>query len=68
MVWLAFNAGYYIMIIELVNGSSAAVTGDVQDSDNGYLAYFSLYLAGLVAFRVTFAAAHILKWKCRYSL
>ena len=67
LIWLAANMGYYIMIVELVNGSSGGEVGDVRDSDSGYLTYFSLYLAGLVLFRVTFAVIYILKWKCRYN-
>ena len=65
LFWLAANAGYYIMIVELVNTADGEL---VRDSDNGYLAAFSLYLAALVAFRVVFATLHICKWKYRYNL
>ena len=64
LVWLSCNMGYYIMIVELVNSSSGST---YRDSDSGYLAYFSLYLGGLVVFRVLFATIYILKWKCRYN-
>lgn len=56
--------GYYIMIVELVNSSSGST---YRDSDSGYLAGFSLYLGGLVLFRVIFASMYIIKWKCRYN-
>jgi len=62
------NAAYYVMILEVVEtASSGAKVGDVRDSDDGYLAYFSLYLAGLVTFRVSIGSLYILKWKCRYN-
>lgn len=64
MFWLMANTGYYIMITLLVNGSSGST---VHDSDSGYLAYFSIYLACLVLFRFFFASIYILKWKCRYN-
>jgi len=50
-----------------VSTANGGEVGDVRDSDTGYLTYFSLYLAGLVTFRVTFAVIYILKWKCRYN-
>ena len=34
----------------------------------GVLEYFSLYLAAIVVFRVTFAIMHTIKWKWRYTL
>jgi len=67
LIWLLGNVAYYIAIIEVVDSSNGAEIGEVRDSDAGYLAYFSLYLAGLVAFRVIFAIIYILKWKCRYN-
>ena len=50
-----------------MNSSSGAEVGHIRDTDAGYLAYFSLYLAGLVVFRVMFATIYILSWKCRYN-
>ena len=67
LLWLLGNVAYYIAILEIVQASGGAETGDVRDSDSGYLAGLSLYLASLVVFRVTFAVIHILKWKCRYT-
>jgi len=67
LIWLMANVAYYIMIIEIVSSSGGTVTGDIRDSDAGYLAYFSLYLAGLVTFRIFFASMYILNWKCRYN-
>ena len=67
LIWLLANVAYYLSIIEVVNSAGGAALGEVRDSDAGYLAYFSLYLAALVTFRVTFATVYILKWKCRYN-
>jgi len=64
LFWLAANAGYYILIIELVDSASGST---IHDSDSGYLAYFSIYLAALVVFRVFFASIFICKWKIRYN-
>ena len=33
----------------------------------GVLEYFSLYLAAIVVFRVTFAVLHTIKWRWRYA-
>ena len=33
----------------------------------GVLEYFSLYLAGIVVFRVTFAVFHTCKWRWRFA-
>lgn len=55
------------MIIEVTSTSDGAELGDIRDKDTGYLTYFSLYLAGLVLFRLIFSLMYILKWKCRYT-
>ena len=52
------------MILELVGTADGRL---IIDSDNGYLAAFSMYLAALVLFRVIFATLHICKWKFRYN-
>ena len=59
LFWLIANIGYYIMILQFING-------ETQDGTIGYLEVFSLMLAAMVVFRVTFAAIYILGWKCRY--
>ena len=63
-IWLACNVAYYITIIEVVDNNGAGQT--YHDSDSGYLAGFSIYLACLVIFRITFATIYICKWKFRY--
>lgn len=42
-------------------------TGDIINSGKlTYFEVFSLFLAGLVVFSITFAALYIAKWKYRY--
>ena len=67
LCWLSANVAYYIIILKLINSSSGDQIGQIKDSDDGYLTYFSIYLAGLVLFRVFFAVVYILKWKIRYN-
>ena len=66
-IWLAANVAYYILILELIAADSNT-DATIRDSDSGYLAYFSIFLASLVLCRVTFASIHIIKWKFRYCL
>ena len=65
-IWLAFNVFYYLLILELIVADSST-TETIRDSDAGYLAYFSLFLASLVVCRLFFASIYVLKWKCRYT-
>ena len=64
-VWIVLNGGYLILILWLVNGNGHRTT--VNSGDFGYLEIFSLYLAALVMFRVTFAVIYILNWKFKYT-
>ena len=50
----------------LAIGSSGNPTV-VNDGTFGILEYYSLYLAAIVVFRVTFAIMHTIKWKWRYA-
>ena len=45
-------------------------SGDPNDVNNGdfnILDGFSMYLAGVVIFRFTFALLYVIKWQCRYA-
>jgi len=64
LFWLTVNTVYYIVITLTVNSS---VDSKLHDSDSEYLAYFAIYLAALVIFRVLFALIYICKWKMRYN-
>ena len=48
----------------LVEGDGSRT--EVNDGSFGYLQIFSLYLAGLVVFRVFFSGLYILNWKLKY--
>ena len=63
--WLLANMLYYVAIFELVDFDSIS-TEEVRNSDDGYLAYFSIFLAAMVFVRLAFSTLFILKWKCRY--
>ena len=63
-VWIIANGAYFILILWLVEGDGSRTV--VNDGSFGYLEIFSLYLAGLVVFRVTFSALYILNWKPKY--
>ena len=40
---------------------------EVNDGTFNVLDGFSMYLAGVVVFRVFFGLLYVLKWQCRYS-
>ena len=63
MLWLASNAAYYVAMSEVISFEQSKKR---IDSDSGYLAWFSLYLAGLTLYRIFFSICFILKWKLRY--
>jgi hypothetical protein len=62
--WMIMNGIYVVFILLLVNGTGHRTTRN--DGTFGYLEVFSLYLAGLVIFRVVFAIMYIVSWKAAY--
>lgn len=55
---------FYIIVLQMMVGVS---TGNVINSGQlTYFEVFSLYLAGLVVFAITFAVLYLAKWKYRY--
>ena len=64
-LWLCGNGAYFLAVLAI--GNAAGSTDVVNDGNYGVLEYFSLYLAGIVVFRVTFAIIHTIKWKWRYT-
>jgi len=62
--WMILNGFYVVFILLLVNGTGHRTTRN--DGSFGYLEIFSLYLAGLVVFRVVFAILYIIGWKWAY--
>ena len=63
-LWLCCNGAYFLVVLAIGNSGSKTV---VNDGSFGVLEYFSLYLAGIVVFRVTFAILHTIKWRWRYA-
>lgn len=62
-LWLCANGAYFVLVLEL--GS----VGDQFDVNSGkftVLDGFSMYLAGIVIFRVLFAFLYVVKWQIRY--
>ena len=61
--WLCCNGAYFFFVLNIGN------TGDktnVNTGKFGALEIFSMYLAGIVVFRVFFAILHTFKWKFRF--
>ena len=63
-LWLCCNGAYFLVVLAIGNSGSKTV---VNDGNMGLLEYFSLYLAFIVVFRVTFAIMHTCKWRWRYA-
>lgn len=61
--WLCCNGAYFFVVLNL--GKSGSLT--LRNSGAfGVLEGFSMYLAGIVLFRVFFAILHTIKWKFRF--
>jgi len=65
-LWFTSNGIYAYIMIRLVNGQYGTNSPGVIDGSVGPLEVFSLFIAGLVVFRVFFAFLYILLWKFRY--
>jgi hypothetical protein len=64
LFWIFCQAVFYILVLQMMAGISAV---DVINSGKlTYFEFFSLFLAGLVVFAITFATLYIVKWKYRY--
>ena len=64
-LWLCGNGAYFLAVLAIGNSGSKTV---VNNGTMGVLEYFSLYLAGIVVFRVTFAVLHTCKWRWRFAI
>lgn len=66
-IWFVLNGIYAFVMISLVNGQyGSGQTSNVIDGAVGPLEVFSLFIAGLVVFRVFFAFLYLCLWKFRY--
>jgi len=63
-LWFCANGLYFVIVLEL---GKSGDEDEVNDGSFSVLDGFSMYLAGVVIFRVLFATAYVLKWQWRYS-
>ena len=61
--WLCCNGAYFFVILNIGAGGDGTT---VNTGAFGALEVFSIYLAGIVVFRVFFALLHTCKWKWRF--
>ena len=61
--WLCCNGAYFFVVLNIGGLGDQQV---VNDGTFGPLEIFSMYLAGIVIFRVFFAILHTIKWKWRF--
>ena len=63
--WLLANTIYALVIQEFAENKPFSESNEVivNDGSIGFLEVFALYLAGLVMYKVFFAALHLLKFK-----
>jgi hypothetical protein len=64
LFWIFCQAVFYILVLQMMDGISAVEV--INSGKLTYFEFFSLFLAGLVAFAITFATFYIVKWKYRY--
>ena len=71
MCWLTANTAFYIIIMRFAVDDQENIEykdGEVQNSEDSFLAVVSISLAFLVIFRLVFATLYICKWRCKYNL
>lgn len=63
-IWLCANGAFFFIVLGLSSGSDPTL---VNDGSFGPLQGFTLFLAGIVVYKVVFAALYVCKWKWRYN-
>jgi hypothetical protein len=64
LFWIFCQIVFYILVLQMMAGIS---TAEILNSGKlTYFEFFSLFLAGLVTFSITFALLYLAKWKFRY--
>ena len=58
------NGAYFYIVLGLAGSDDPTV---INNGSVGPLQVFTMFLAGLVVYRVTFATCYVCKWKCRYN-
>jgi hypothetical protein len=66
LFWYFCNGIYYFVILQLMKSMTSNQTY-INTGELNYFEFFSMYLAGLVVFRVFFAILYLLLWRCRYG-
>jgi len=62
-MWFLCNACYAVLVTVLVANQTNATV--INDGTVGFLAGFSLFVAGLMAFKFLFALLYNIKWNLR---
>ena len=57
------NGAYFVAVLRLGEGKNQY---DVNSGKFSVLDGFSMFIAGIVIFKVFFAIINIVKWRCRY--
>ena len=63
-IWLCANGAFFFIVLGLSSGGDPTL---VNDGAFGPLQGFTLFLAGIVVYKVVFAALYVCKWKYRYN-
>ena len=63
-IWLCANGAFFYIVLGLSSGGDPTL---VNDGAFGPLQGFTLFLAGIVVYKVVFAALYVCKWKYRYN-
>ena len=63
-IWICCNGAYFFIVLKLSGSSDPTL---INDGTFGPLQGFTMFLAGIVIYRVFFATLYVLKWKCRYN-
>ena len=58
------NGAYFYFVLSLAGSDSPT---EINNGSVGPLQVFTLFLAGLVIYKVIFATIYVCKWKCRYN-
>ena len=62
-LWFCANGAYFVLVLRLGESGDQL---EVNDGSFNVLDGFSMYLAGVVVFRVFFGLMYVIKWQCRY--
>ena len=59
--WVILNGGYILVLSSKVGSNSPTI----NDGTLGFLEYFSMYIAGIIVYKVIFAALHLIRFRFR---